>query len=193
MSAPYRVPMLTLDLRRLVDDELQDGERIVWLAQPRQNLYRRPAWVIVLFAIPWTAFSLFITTMIVDKESWFMALFGVPFVLVGLGMLSSPFWMGRKANRTVYAITDRRAIVYEGKAFGGISVQSYYPDRLTGMIRNQREDGSGDLIFEQFTTRQGSGHTTVRRGFVGLERVREAEEIIAGQLLQQQRNPVTSE
>ena len=34
------------------------------------------------------------------------------------------------------------------------------PDRLTSMTRNERGDGSGDLIFEQFQQRAGSGTTT---------------------------------
>jgi hypothetical protein len=38
-------------------------------------------------------------------------LFGVPFVLIGLGMLAAPYWMRRKAQNTVYALTDKRALI----------------------------------------------------------------------------------
>ena len=146
---------------------------------------------IVLFGIPWTAFAVFW----MSAAGWgvshsnapgpfsFFPLFGLPFVLIGVGMLSSPFWMSRKALRTVYAITDQRAIVFEGRVFGGVNVQSFLPERLTSMSRNERSDGTGDLIFEQFQQPAGSGTTTVRRGFIAIERVRDVEELINNSLL----------
>jgi len=43
--------------------------------------------------------------------------------------------------------------------------------------------GAGDLVFEQFTQRRGSGTTTVRRGFMGIADVRQVEDLIHGTLL----------
>ena len=40
-------------------------------------------------------------------------LFGLPFVLIGLGMLTAPHWAKRKALRTAYAVTDRRGEAQE--------------------------------------------------------------------------------
>ena len=54
-------------------------------------------------------------------------LFGLPFVMVGVGMLSSPFWLRRRAKRTCYALTDRRAILWEAGWFGSVEVRSYGP------------------------------------------------------------------
>ena len=47
---------------------------------------------------------------------WVMALFGLPFVLVGLGMLLAPFAAFRSARRTVYVLTNKRFMtITEGR------------------------------------------------------------------------------
>ena len=191
---PYMTPVLPPEADRLVRDELRPGEQLVWAGQPLPRLFGRQSIALVIFGIPWTAFAVFwvaaaggITSH--ARNGNFLSLFscfplfGLPFVLVGLGMLSSPFWMRRKAMRTAYAVTNQRAIVFEGRAFGGIKVQSFMPDRLTSMTRTERADGSGDLVFEQFQQRVGSGTNTVRRGFFAVERVRDVENLILGTLL----------
>ena len=40
--------------------------------------------------------------------------YAVPFVLIGLGGLGSPYWLHRNAANIVYVITDRRALGLEG-------------------------------------------------------------------------------
>jgi hypothetical protein len=112
------------------------------------------------------------------------ALFGLPFLAVGLGMLTSPIWMGRRALRTCYALTNRRVIVWEPGWFGGVQVRSYRPPELGSMTRNQRSDGSGDLIFREFTTFGPNGRRNVtRHGLMAIERVQEVEALIRSTLL----------
>jgi hypothetical protein len=186
---PPRVPILLPELQQLLASELRPGEKQVWAAQPLPRVFRRQSIGIVVFGIPWTAFAIF--WMVAASAGTSHApgpfavfpLFGLPFVLIGFGMLSSPFWMGKQARRTVYALTDQRAIVIKGKLFGGVNVQSFEPDRLTSIERNQLADGTGDLVFERFTQRRGSGTSTVRRGFMGIENVRQVEELIHTTLL----------
>jgi hypothetical protein len=178
----YRTPLLTPELHRRLNDEMRAGERIVWSGQPLPRLYQWSSIGVVLFGIPWTAFAIFWIAA-AGWGTWFSGhaapgpfklfpLFGVPFVLIGFGMLSSPLWMSRAAKRTVYAITNQRAITIEGQMFGRVKVQSFAPDRLLAMSRTQRPDGSGDLIFEESRERHGSSTTTIRRGFKAVEHVR---------------------
>lgn len=188
MSRLY-TPVLPPLLQQRVAGELRAGEKLLWAAQPLPRLYRRQAIGLVLFGLPWTGFAVFWVwgasqgAQHAPGPFMLFPLFGLPFVLIGLGMLTSPFWLQRKAQRSLYAITNQRAIVFDAKLFGGQRVQSFSPDRLTAMTREERADGSGDLIFEQFQQRAGSGTTTVRRGFVGVERVREVEEVILSNLV----------
>jgi hypothetical protein len=190
MIAP-RTPILSPELKQRVDSELRSGERLIWAAQPLARAFRRQGCALQVFAIPWTAFSIFW----VVSAAWMTSngnapgpfslfpLFGVPFVLIGFGMLTAPYWFGRRAVRTLYAVTDRRAIIFASGVFGGQTVQSFMPERLTSIARNERADGTGDLVFERFTTAHGSGSRTVTHGFMGIDRVREVEDLLYATLL----------
>jgi hypothetical protein len=186
------------ELDALVQAELASAEQLLWVGQPSPRRYLLISIPIVLFAIPWTGFAVFwvlgasgilfggLPKNAPGPAGFFACfpLFGLPFILVGLGMLSSPYWLLRKARRTCYALTDRRAIIWEPGIFGSVSVRSYGPAQLTRIRRNQRADGSGDMIFEEYATYDNRGHRSISsRGFMGIERVREIEELLRKALL----------
>jgi hypothetical protein len=174
----------------MVRSELNHGEQSLWLGQPRPSRFARQTIPLVLFGIPFTAFAILWTTMATwgagngvanaGAPAFFSVCFplwGVPFILIGLGMLSSPFWFRRMAKRTCYALTDHRAILYEGGAFGGVEVRSYVPASLTRMVRREFADGTGDLAFEEQLQlrRSGNSGTTVSKkahGFLAIDSVR---------------------
>ncbi|MCA9041773.1 MAG: hypothetical protein KDA65_15575, partial [Planctomycetaceae bacterium] len=105
----------------------------------------------------------------------FFCLFGLPFVLIGFAMLSSPLWSARAARRTIYVLTTERAITFEGGY--STTITSYKPEQLQELQRVQHADGSGDLIFEKIATRDSDGdrHTT-ERGFFGIPDVKAVED-----------------
>ncbi|HAI13344.1 MAG TPA: hypothetical protein DCM28_16675 [Phycisphaerales bacterium] len=186
--------MLPFGLQQILENELDKGETLLWLDQPDGSRMARSSLPIMLFAIPWTAFSCFWMLM-ASKGSLLFAAFGIPFVLIGLGMLSSPFWAKRAAGKTVYALTDKRAIIIAGK-FKSMTVTSYRPEQLTEMDREQRADGSGSLIFERIASthtshrpagsvhRHGSRsrtHTTITpKGFLHIKQVKAVEDLVEG-------------
>ena len=191
MNRPTDIPF---ELQRLIDSELQRDERVTWSAQPLPGRLSRTAWPIVLFGIPWTAFAVFWVAMASrgmhgarssDGFSLFFPLFGVPFVLVGLGMLTSPFWLRRQAGRTVYVLTNQRAIILSRGWFGKISVRSFAPEGLSDLRRNQYADGSGDLIFTQDLRRNNNGNSYVAVGFLGVADVKSVEEQIRALIARQ--------
>jgi hypothetical protein len=189
------------DLDNRVRSELRHGERLVWTGQPLPKRFMRASVPIVLFGIPWTAFAVFwmagASGLLFGGggagprgDAFFICfpLFGVPFVLVGLGMLSSPFWMYRRAKRTCYALTDQRAIVWVARWPRSTEVRSFKPSDLGKMSRRDYADGSGDLIFEEFLymTRDCDGDLQsqrTERGFLGIADVREVEELVRRTLL----------
>lgn len=140
-----------------LDSEIMRGERVVWKGRAIGRL--NPAsFAIWLFAIPWTAFSLFWTMMAglfgllgsgeseMDLMAWIFPLFGLPFILVGLFMLSIPFRAPRQARRTIYAITDQRIIrLFRGSR---LDVQSIPISRIGLIERSEARDGSGTLKIE---------------------------------------------
>ncbi len=171
-------------LRTLVEDELNDGEKIVWIGQPISTRFAMGSIPAVLFGIPWTAFALFWVCAAAQfqipdfKEGfdWF-PLFGIPFVLIGFALLSTPFWMMRKAWKTVYVLTTSRAILFDGGF--STTIRSFRPDRMLDLHRKQRADGSGDLIFERTLFHDNeSGRQTVDHGFLAIPDVKAVEDLV---------------
>jgi hypothetical protein len=174
------------EVQSRVERELASGEKVEWMGQPIPRRLAKASWPIVVFGIPWTAFALFWTA----GAAWgtsktgvgllnLFPLFGIPFILVGLGMLSSPFWIKRAAKGTAYVITDRRAIVIQGGWRGTVNVRSFEPERLVDLRRKEHADGSGDLVFTQDIRRDSDGdrHTT-EVGFMAIADVKSVEEIV---------------
>lgn len=172
-------------VRTLVEAELRPGEGLRWVDQPMPSRMALSALPATLFAIPWTAFALFWVwgaskaSAKAPGPGELFPLFGVPFVLVGLGMLTSPLWAMRAAARTVYVVTDRRAIVIASGVWGGVSVRSFEPEKLVDLRRDQRSDGSGSLVFGQDEKISSKGgRRMVDYGFLAVRDVREAEEYV---------------
>ncbi|MCA9071931.1 MAG: hypothetical protein KDA84_23545 [Planctomycetaceae bacterium] len=182
------------DLDNRVQSELRDGERLLWVGQPIPARYGRKGTPLMIFGGVFTAFSLFWIVMALtiggfagaNGLGWIgliFPLFGVPFVLVGAGMLSAPFWMKKLAAQTFYAITDRRVILWEAGLFGRMEVRSYDPSQLKTIRRVEYANGEGDLILEEFVTygRDSDGHRTRHRklhGLMAIAHVRDVEELI---------------
>lgn len=171
----------------MVDAELAPGERTVWTGQPRPGRFVLRGLPLFLFAIPWTAFAVFWIAGAsgfqfppdFSKPPGYFPLFGVPFVLIGLGLLSSPFWRMRAAKRTIYLLTDRRAVIFSSSAWGKLSIESYPPGRLQNLSRNQWPDGSGDLVFEQVSVPGSRNHTRLEdQGFLAIRDVKFVEEMV---------------
>lgn len=185
MHTPFTVlSQLPFGLRSLIEAELDGDEKATWIGTPIPSRYATRTIPIVLFGIPWTAFALFWIAgasgfQMPDFEQGFgfFPLFGIPFVLVGFGMLSSPFWAMLKAKRTAYVITTTRAIIFDGGF--STTIRSFDPDRLTDLRRKQRPDGSGDLIFERSLSYDSDGdRRTTDHGFLAISDVKAVEDMI---------------
>jgi hypothetical protein len=187
-------------LRQRIETEVEPNERLLWTGSP--DPARRAAGGIpaMLFGIPFTLFALFWTAMAggfsfmfagVAGQSggpgfatpfMFFPLFGLIFVVVGFGLLLSPLWAYLKAQRTIYAITDRRAIVLEENAFGSRSIRSFGPNEIVLMERRENANGIGDLVFsrERYSTYQnGRSRSHIREnGFFAIPDVRSVERIL---------------
>jgi hypothetical protein len=185
--------------------EVRDGERLLWVGQPKSRRFLLVSIPIVLFGIPWTGFAIFWVAMASSMVFGGLGqnqevpggfgllfscfpLFGIPFVLIGFGMLSAPYWMWRHAKKTCYALTDQRAILWQPSFWSGVEVRSYGPESLGKTVRTEYADGSGDLIFEEFVTigSDSDGHrtrNTTRHGFHAIENVAQVDELLRKALL----------
>jgi len=172
-------------LQSLVERELESGERIEWMEMPQPRFFTPVATAGFLFGIPWTAFALFWTAgaaLGVSKAEGFglfrlFPLFGIPFVLIGFGLLSGPIWARRDALRTVYAITNRRAIsVQSGRT---TTFRSFTSTHLQDVYRRERRDGTGDVIFPRRGWRDtDSNRQSEDLGFLSVRNPKRVESLL---------------
>ena len=175
--------MLNPRLEDILARELARGERVVWHGRPAPLSRVLASGHTFLFGIPFFAFSVFWTwgasggfneqrTGDAVAFSKFALLWGGMFILVGASLLLSPVWAWWVARRTLYAVTDRRAILIE-VPLRRATIQSFVGERLTDVVRRESPSGRGDLIFEREASKGSKGRTVYRDvGFFGLEDAR---------------------
>ncbi|HKQ06731.1 MAG TPA: hypothetical protein VJ464_16475 [Blastocatellia bacterium] len=160
--------------------QLDTGERLLWHGRPDPKRQILGGLAIMLFGIPWTAFALFWTGAASglfwgEREiGWpsLFGLFGVPFVLVGIGMLLSPYWAYRRAQGTVYVISNRRAMIITGAR--ARKVQSFAAPDIGLIERTERSNGKGDVMFATATMNRN----IQRIGFTGITEARRVERLL---------------
>jgi hypothetical protein len=96
---------------------LRQGERLLWVGQrdPMVRFTGADAFP-VPFSLLWGGFAIFWEFMAATTAKQpFFVLWGIPFVLIGLYFIFGRFiYKKRRKLRTVYGLTDRRAIVCTG-------------------------------------------------------------------------------
>ncbi len=180
---------LNLDAQRTAQSELEAGENLLWVGQPDPKRLALQGLPIALFGIVFTAFAVFwifnalnITSGMPRSGGFnFFPLFGIPFLLIGLGLVSSPLWMHRKGSQTVYAVTNKRLLIITGG--GSRSVQSFDDSSIGNIERVERSNGSGDIVFAQkvsnYRDSDGDSRTRIERiGFFGIPDVRSVEKLV---------------
>ncbi len=171
-------------LQEKVDNELDSGERIQWMDMPIPRYFTPGSTGAFLFAIPWTAFAIFWVCgasgfKVPDFSSGvnFFPLFGLPFILIGLGLLSTPLWTYRKALKTVYVITDKRAITIEGGRL--MTIRSYPPEQLQNIYRKERRNGTGDVVITRRAWQNSEGNNRSEElGFLRISNPKEVEKML---------------
>ncbi|QNA89948.1 hypothetical protein G4G28_18220 [Massilia sp. Dwa41.01b] len=171
-------------LQQRLRAELNTGESLLWTGQPSPRRYMKDAFKLWFFFIPWTAFSLFWMAgasgfrLPSFEDGWSLfPLFGLPFLLIGIAGLSSPFWLRRKAAWIVYGLTNRRALIIAGK--DSITVKSYQIADIGELERTEHADGSGDVIFERESVRDSRGRQqTTNHGFIAVPEVRSVAQLL---------------
>jgi hypothetical protein len=173
-------PMIPMALQDRILRELEPGESVSWSGMPKPVYFNAGTTAAFLFAIPWTAFALFWMAGAArfqipqfNQGADLFPLFGIPFVLVGFGMLSAPLWHYRSTQHTVYVITDRRAITLDGG--WSITIRSYPPEKLNDVFRREHRDGTGDVIISHHAWRDSDGDK--QKTELGLMRIADAKDV----------------
>lgn len=137
-------------LRQALERELQPGENLAWHGWQLARIDPR-SFLIYVFAVPWTAFSLMWTVLAtgaigvsgIGLVGIAFPLFGLPFIAIGGWMLARPFVPLWERGRVLYVVTDRRVIkLASGRA---LVVKTVPADRLGLAERREQPDGSGAI------------------------------------------------
>ncbi|NOQ73000.1 MAG: PH domain-containing protein [Crocinitomix sp.] len=128
-----------------INEYLNSGERLVWTGQPRGGIiFRKSDLFLIPFSLMWCGFAIFWVVMASNTGGMF-ALFGIPFVLVGLFVVFGRFLIDKKLReKTFYGITEDRIIIRSG--IFSRTTKSFNLKTLTNLEFNERNDGSGTIL-----------------------------------------------
>jgi hypothetical protein len=151
------------------DQELLFDERLLWAGRPRQGLLLRASDVLAIpFSFMWGGFALFWEYEVFNtKAPVFMLLWGLPFVAIGLYMMVGRFFADSlRRARTYYGLTNQRVIIL---VKGGTRKTVAIPlEQLGGMQLQERQDGTGDIVFGSLASPNALGMAAQRQRSVAL-------------------------
>jgi hypothetical protein len=125
---------------------LDFGEHIIWTGRPKQGIiFKTNDWGMIPFSLLWGGFAVFWEyTALKEGAPFFFALFGVPFVLIGLHMIIGRFFYDSiRRKNTIYGLTNNRIIILSGilsKTIKSIDIKT-----ITNLTVNEKPDGSGTI------------------------------------------------
>lgn len=163
-------------LRMALERELGPDEVVVWHGWQLARIEPR-MFLIYVFAIPWTAFSLMWTGLAAAAImgtgedgpgliGWAFPLFGLPFIAIGLWMLAGPFLPLFVRGRVLYVITDRR--VLRLSFWRELAVKVVPADRIGLAERQEKPDGTGTLSLAVRVGRDSDGDKQTESFLIGL-------------------------
>jgi len=141
-----------------LQSELSSGESIAWAGQPsRKVVFHSQDWAMIPFSLLWGGFAIFweasvlgiwgaVHTKGVNPISGFMALWGIPFVLIGQYLIWGRFlYNAWKKGKMFYAVTNKRVLVVNtGRSRKVIAA---FLQQLPAIDKSVGRDGIGTITF----------------------------------------------
>ena len=164
--------MIETDEYSFAKPYITPGEAILWRGKPgKGHLLTGQDIFMIPFSIIWCGFAIFWESLVIFGDApIFMALWGIPFVCVGLYMVFGRFiWTAFLRKRTAYVITNKKIIRARGSRIDMIHGNSLPP-----MHTRAFRDGSGTISFGQhytYTTRTSFERSYSAAGFFALENI----------------------
>lgn len=149
-------------------DYLTSGERILWKGRPGKGHYlSKHDALLIPFSLTWGGFAIFWEYQAITLGApLFMALFGIPFVLIGLYIIFGRFiHMAYLRKRTFYVITNEKVIRKCGNKVDMLNLVTTPPIQV-----KMHENGYGTIVFEESTfynkMKRMNSFTSFDEGFV---------------------------
>jgi hypothetical protein len=149
------------DLRAEIAPYLHPDETLLWVGQPYTSKKFRPNPLMVVFMLFWFGFAVF-WTVTASAAGGFFGLFGIPFLLIG-GFMLYTLLIGQKKQleRTVYAVTERRAIILSADRRGTDCTEFLF-SRLPNISMEEVNGTTGTIRFLPDTPYYGTSFESPR-------------------------------
>jgi hypothetical protein len=151
--------------------DLSSGERLLWSGAPRQGVVFQTSDVFAIpFSLLWAGFAIFWETMVLRDGTFFFALWGIPFVLIGLYItIGRFFYDSLRRSGTSYGLTSDRVII--ASRWPTRSVKSFSLATLTDLSLDDLGNGTGTILFgprligARWSRQSAWGTTSVQNAF----------------------------
>ena len=123
------------------------NENLIWTGKPKTGIIFRTADIYLIpFSLIWFGFAIFWEYNVVRAGFTPFALFGLPFIAVGLYISIGRFYIDAwRRKRTIYGITDNRVIIKSGlfvKEIKSLNIRT-----MSDLSFKEKKDGSGTINF----------------------------------------------
>jgi len=145
--------------KQALQKHIDKGEIILWAERPKQGIiFRSSDGCLIPFSLAWGGFAIFWETMVFVMDApIFMALFGIPFVVIGLYLIVGRFFHDMYIRKQViYGLTEKRIIIKRGETLRFVELSA-----LTDIQLTKKKDGSGSILFNnKYDQRNKKGNTS---------------------------------
>jgi len=186
------------ELRRVIEPQLKSEEKLIWVGQPDPTQFSREVTRACVFQLGLIVLSIAIAVWVIARLSGpeKSVIPAVLFVggMIGYFLLAAPWRYPSRVLQTIYAITDQRALVYQGFGWSLLWLQalpalyntlwSFDARQIRARRRIRRYEGRSDLIFggerRYYNTGKGQIQDWVQVGFLGLGNIDEVDQLLEG-------------
>lgn len=160
-----------------VNQALQDGEKLLWTGQPDPGVMVRKQRLTIIACLVMTLGLAPLALQMIfkhfEQDELVVKAVGVAMILVPLfAIYCVIFWARVAASETVYAVTNKRALIFEPNKLVEFNV-------ITSLDVTSAGAGRADLVFEQLQLKGRSGYYNKPMGFFGVSDGDKVEAILA--------------
>lgn len=151
-----QIHMLPHPLPTLLSSTLEDGEQVIWFAQPDFARVQCKAFYVLAMALTIIALVLLAAPWSRGGAYWLT----IPFLLPAAAMLFLAWKSPAIVRSILYVVTSRRTLILS--ALKRDPVRAYPVRKLPQLLMRADVDGAGDLIFESESYKDYDGYDETR-------------------------------